>query len=129
VIGNDAAVKGPDEMQTRPGETDRGSAWGCASSGGDYHVITLDLAAPMRTRLVRIGNSRGVRIPKLLLEQAGLEDEVELRVVEHGIVIESVRAPRAGWEEAARLVRERGEDGLLDEPTPTRFDETEWEWR
>jgi antitoxin MazE len=83
----------------------------------------------MRTRLVRIGNSRGVRIPKLLLEQAGLEDEVELRVVEHGIVIESVRAPRAGWEEAARLVRERGEDGLLDEPTPTRFDETEWEWR
>jgi len=83
----------------------------------------------MRTRLVRIGNSRGVRIPKLLLEQAGLEDEVELRVVEHGIVIESVRTPRAGWEEAARLVRERGEDGLLDEPTPTRFDETEWEWR
>ena len=82
----------------------------------------------MRTRLVRIGNSRGIRIPKLLIEQAGLEDEVELRVVEHGIVIESVRAPRAGWGEAARLVRERGEDGMLDEPTPTRFDETEWEW-
>lgn len=129
MIGNDAAVKGPDEMQAMPDGAGAESARDCAASGGDYHVITLDRTAPMRTRLVRIGNSRGVRIPKLLLEQAGLEDEVELRVVEHGIVIESVRAPRAGWREAARLIRERGEDGMLDEPTPTRFDETEWEWR
>jgi antitoxin MazE len=82
----------------------------------------------MKTRLVRIGNSRGVRIPKPLLEQAGLEDEVELRVVEDGIVIASAREPRAGWEEAARLIRERGEDGLLDAPTPTRFDSDEWQW-
>jgi antitoxin MazE len=82
----------------------------------------------MKTRLVRIGNSRGVRIPKPLLEQAGLEDEVELRVVEDGIVIASVREPRAGWEAAARLVRERGEDGLLDVPMPTRFDTAEWQW-
>ncbi len=83
----------------------------------------------MKTRLVRIGNSRGVRIPKPLLEQAGLEEEVQLRVVEDRIVIEAARAPRAGWEDAAKLVRERGEDGLLDPATPTRFDETEWEWR
>lgn len=82
----------------------------------------------MKTRLVRIGNSRGVRIPKPLLEQAGLEDEVELRVVEDGIVIASVREPRGDWETAARLVRERGEDGPLDVPTPTRFDTTEWQW-
>ena len=83
----------------------------------------------MKTRLIRIGNSRGVRIPKPLLEQAGLEDEVQLRVVEDGIVIEAARAPRAGWADAAKLVRERGEDGLLDPPTPTHFDETEWNWR
>lgn len=82
----------------------------------------------MKTRLVRIGNSRGVRIPKPLLEQVGLEDEVELRVVDNGIVIEAARAPRADWAEAAKLVHERGEDGLLDEPTPTRFDESEWAW-
>lgn len=129
MIGRAAGVERPRETQASADGTGAESVRGCAASSGDYHVITLDWAAPMRTRLVRIGNSRGVRIPKLLLEQAGLEDEVELRVVEHGIVIESVRAPRAGWEEAARLVRERGEDGLLDEPTPTRFDETEWEWR
>ena len=83
----------------------------------------------MKTRLVRIGNSRGLRIPKPLLDQVGLEDEVELRVVENGIVIKAAGAPRAGWGEAAKLAHERGEDGLLDRTTPTRFDETEWEWR
>lgn len=83
----------------------------------------------MKTRLVRIGNSRGVRIPKPLLEQVGLEDEVELRVVDNGIVIEAARASRADWAEAAKLLHERGEDGLLDEPTLTRFDESEWEWQ
>ena len=83
----------------------------------------------MKTRLVRIGNSRGIRIPKPLLDQAGLEDEVQLRVVKNGIVITAATSPRAGWAKAARRVRERGEDGLLDEPSPTQFDETEWEWR
>lgn len=83
----------------------------------------------MKTRLVRIGNSRGVRIPKPLLDQVGLEEEVELRLLQDGIVIKAAGTPRAGWAEAARLAHERGEDGLLDEPTPTQFDKTEWEWR
>ena len=43
----------------------------------------------MKTKIVRIGNSQGVRIPKPLLEQAGLEGEVELRITASGIVIES----------------------------------------
>jgi antitoxin MazE len=78
---------------------------------------------------VRIGNSRGVRIPKPLIEQVGLEDEVELRVVPDGLIIESARKPRANWAAAAKRLHQRGEDGLLDEATPTRFDETEWEWQ
>jgi antitoxin MazE len=82
----------------------------------------------MKTKLVRIGNSRGVRIPKPLLEQAGLENEVLLRVVEEGIVIEAADKPRAGWGEAARILHERREDGLLDDITATDFDETEWVW-
>jgi len=82
----------------------------------------------MKTKLVPIGNSRGVRIPKPLLEQAGLEDDVELRVVEGGIMVRSVGVRRAGWAEAAEKVRERGEDGLLDAPVPTDFDEAEWNW-
>lgn len=82
----------------------------------------------MKSKIVRIGNSRGVRIPKALLEEAGIDGEVELRVTEEGIVIEPASVTRDGWAEAARLIRERGEDGLLDPPTPTRFDESEWVW-
>ena len=81
----------------------------------------------MKTKIVRIGNSRGVRIPKPLLEHAGLEDEVELRLVESGIVIESVARPRAGWAKAAAQVVVRGE-GELVELMPTDFDESEWTW-
>ncbi|MFO7588191.1 MAG: AbrB/MazE/SpoVT family DNA-binding domain-containing protein [Gemmatimonadota bacterium] len=82
----------------------------------------------MKTRIVRIGNSRGVRIPKPLLEEAGLEDDVRLTLGPEGILISPAGAPRTGWAEAAELVRERGEDGLIDEIAPTRFDRTEWEW-
>ncbi len=82
----------------------------------------------MKTKLVRIGNSRGIRIPKPLLEEAGLDDEVTLTVTEQGLVIESAGNPRADWATAAELLHERGEDGLLDAPTSTSFEETEWEW-
>jgi antitoxin MazE len=82
----------------------------------------------MRSRLVRIGNSRGVRLPKPLIEEAGLTDEVELRVRGRAIVIARAIPTRSGWAEAARRMRERGEDDLLDEPTATRFDDEEWRW-
>jgi antitoxin MazE len=82
----------------------------------------------MKARLVRIGNSRGIRLPKPLIEEVGLEDEVELRVREGTIVISPVNGPRAGWDEAARAMHERDEDGLLATPVPTRFDEEEWQW-
>ena len=82
----------------------------------------------MKTRLVQIGNSRGVRLPKLIIEEAGLDDEVELQVREGAVIIRPLRAPRSGWEEAAQALRKNGGDVLLDPPTPTRFDEEEWEW-
>ncbi len=82
----------------------------------------------MKARIVRIGNSRGVRIPKPLLEEAGLEDEVQLTLGPDGILISPALAPRTGWAEAASRVRERGEAGLLDAPLATRFDESVWEW-
>jgi antitoxin MazE len=83
----------------------------------------------MKARLIRIGNSRGVRLPKPLIEEAGLQEEVEVQVRGNALVISSSNRPRAGWAEAARQLRERGEDRLLDEPTRTRFDEQEWRWR
>jgi antitoxin MazE len=82
----------------------------------------------MKARLIRIGNSRGVRLPRPLIEEAGLADEVDLVAREGEIVIRRVKSAREGWADAARLLRERGEDALLNAPAPTRFDESEWEW-
>ena len=82
----------------------------------------------MKARIVRIGNSRGVRLPKPLIEQAGLGEEVELRVEEGAIVIQATTSPRAGWAEAARRLVEAEGGGLLDDPTPTKFDAGEWHW-
>jgi antitoxin MazE len=82
----------------------------------------------MHTRLIRVGNSRGIRLPKPLIEEAGLTDEVELRVRNGAIVITPASRPRSGWGEAAQRLRNRNEDRLLDPPTSTRFDDEEWEW-
>lgn len=82
----------------------------------------------MKARLVQIGNSRGIRLPKVLIEQAGLADEVELRLHAGTITIRSAAGARAGWADAAKLMHERGDDRLLDPPTPTHFDEDEWAW-
>ena len=82
-----------------------------------------------RTRIVRIGNSRGIRVPKVLLEQAQLHDEVEL-LAEHGrLVVRPAHGPRAGWAAAAKAMHARGDDQLLDAPTRSRFDERDWQWR
>lgn len=83
----------------------------------------------IKARIIRIGNSRGIRVPKVLLDQARLPDEVELRAEPGRLVVEAVRRPRAGWAEAAKAMRERGDDVLLDEPAATRFDQHEWQWR
>ena len=84
----------------------------------------------MRTRIVRIGNSQGIRIPKLLLERSNLADEVELEAEEDRIIIRSTRQPRHGWENAFRAMAKSGDDLLLDgnEHAQARWDESEWQW-
>lgn len=79
----------------------------------------------VRAKLVKIGNSRGLRLAKPLLEQAGLSDEVEIQAAPGVLTIRPVAAPRAGWAEAAVAAPP---EGLLDEPTGTRFDDGEWHW-
>ena len=82
----------------------------------------------MKTRLVRIGNSRGVRLPKPLITEAGLSEEVELRVQEGAILIVRAVPPRTGWAEAARELHGRDEDMPVDPVPSTRFDKREWKW-
>jgi antitoxin MazE len=84
----------------------------------------------MRARIVRIGNSRGIRIPKALLEEAGLNDEVDLKVQDGTLVIAPVDRPRQGWDEAFAAMALAGDDDLLDAAmTTSEFDEESWEWR
>lgn len=82
----------------------------------------------VKTKIVRIGNSRGVRIPKPFIEEARLGEEVQLRIVASGVLIERSAPPRAGWAEAAARLRDHRDDRLLDEPLPTDFDQSEWIW-
>jgi antitoxin MazE len=99
------------------------------SWGLDY-FIAGNYIVVMRARIVRIGNSQGIRIPKLILEQTSLKDEVELRVQDHEIVITRAQKPRAGWETVFRQIAKSGSDQLLDAPllSSTRWDKEEWEW-
>ena len=84
----------------------------------------------MRASIVRIGNSQGIRIPKVVLEQTQLRGEVELEVKNHQIVISHVRNPREDWEGQFKLMAEKGDDKLLDGDLVglSSWDDEEWEW-
>jgi antitoxin MazE len=83
----------------------------------------------MKTQIVTIGNSQGVRIPKILLEQSKLSGEVELEVRGESIVILPTRKPRENWDEAFRqALAEAVEEEELSGEVLNDFDEEEWEW-
>jgi len=85
----------------------------------------------MRTRIVKIGNSLGVRIPKVLLEQSKLAEEVEIEAFDRQIVIRAIREPRDNWDAAFQAMAQNGDDKLLDaEETHnlSSWDDTEWQW-
>ncbi|HEX9079459.1 MAG TPA: AbrB/MazE/SpoVT family DNA-binding domain-containing protein [Desulfuromonadaceae bacterium] len=84
----------------------------------------------MRTNIIRIGNSQGIRIPKVLLEQSHLGAEVDLEVEDEKIIIRSASRPRQGWEEKFRLMAESGDDTLIDGDVAvdTEWDKDEWQW-
>jgi len=83
-----------------------------------------------RTRIVKVGNSQGIRIPKIVLEQLNMGEEVELAIQQNQLVIRPLRHQRYGWEEQFRLMAEHGDDQLLDKEVAslTKWDVDEWEW-
>jgi antitoxin MazE len=82
----------------------------------------------VRSKVIKIGNSRGIRIPRAMLEQAGLTDEVEMKIEGNKLIIAAARHPRHGWEAHFADMAEQGDDRLLDETPPTQWDEEEWTW-
>ena len=84
----------------------------------------------MRANIIRIGNSQGIRIPKILLEQSHLGTEVDLEVEDEKIVIRSASRPRQDWSEKFRLMTEIGDDKMTDDDSTvqTEWDKDEWQW-
>ncbi|MCI5127425.1 MAG: AbrB/MazE/SpoVT family DNA-binding domain-containing protein [Candidatus Electrothrix sp. AUS3] len=83
----------------------------------------------MRTRVIKIGNSQGLRIPKPILEQTGIMDDVEIEVEKNQIIIRPVKNAREGWDAAFKKMSEQGDDELLlFDNIANAWDEDEWQW-
>ena len=85
---------------------------------------------PIKVKIIRIGNSKGIRLSKSLIEQYNMKDEVLLETKKDAIVIRPVENPRAGWEKSFEKMRLKGDDVLLDEgiELELEWDEEEWQW-
>jgi antitoxin MazE len=85
----------------------------------------------MTAKLIRIGNSRGIRIPKALIEQAELGDDLQISVRGKRLIIQSAKKRRGDWNRRFReAIRQAGRDkpSIEWQTTPNRFDEEEWTW-
>ena len=85
----------------------------------------------MKTKLIRIGNSQGVRIPKPLIEESGLSGEIEMILRDNEIILRSAEQSRKNWDTAFEEMSKDGDDELLDREDieqPSEWDETEWTW-
>jgi len=83
----------------------------------------------MRARVIKIGNSQGLRIPKPILEQTGIMDDVEIQVEKNQIIIRPVKNVREGWDAAFKRMGELGDDEpIIDENISHSWDEEEWQW-
>jgi antitoxin MazE len=85
----------------------------------------------MKTKVIKIGNSRGVRIPKSLIDQIGLKTEVELEIDHGQIIIKPISRSRDSWEMAFQKMAKNKDDILLDKDSllsQSKWDKEEWEW-
>lgn len=87
------------------------------------------MSAVIRTRLVKIGNSQGVRIPKIVLEQLKLTDTIELEIQDNQLVVRPSKVVRADWAAQFQQMAAQSDDQLLEGATlSTEWEENEWQW-
>jgi antitoxin MazE len=85
----------------------------------------------MKTKVIKIGNSKGVRIPRHILEQSGLKNEVEIEVKNNSIILKPTIRARKDWEIVFQEMAKNNDDILLDKESLealTSWDKEEWEW-
>jgi antitoxin MazE len=68
----------------------------------------------MKVRVISIGNSKGIRLPKMMFKEFEIEGEVDLSMENEKIIIRPLGSkPRKGWDRAFGLMHERGDDAFL----------------
>jgi antitoxin MazE len=82
----------------------------------------------MRSQIIQIGNSQGIRLPKVLLEESRIQGDVELELHPDGILIRNAQKPRASWDEAFKNMAENEDDESAEDAASTSFDKKEWQW-
>ncbi len=88
-----------------------------------------DFTRIIKSKIVRIGNSQGIRIPHMLIQQLNLSNEVEMSVQDDQLVIRAARQARQSWEE--RFAHAGAQEKLLTDdvsPMLSEWDGTEWAW-
>jgi len=82
----------------------------------------------MKAQIIQIGNSQGIRIPKMMLEESGISGEVELEVQPEGILIRNISKPRSTWNAIFKSLEDSDEDSPLEPNSATVFEKKEWQW-
>lgn len=82
----------------------------------------------MRTKLIKIGNSKGVRLSRTLIEQYDLKENIVLEPTDNGILISSGKASRLGWEEQFKTAAKKSDKTNPWQHISNKFDEEEWTW-
>jgi antitoxin MazE len=83
----------------------------------------------MRIDIVQIGNSKGIRLPKSVLDICHFEDAVDLEIKQGMVILHSLqKKPRKDWDKVFKQMAIACDDRLLDQPYPTEWDESEWKW-
>ncbi len=83
----------------------------------------------LKAKVVKIGNSKGIRLPKVLMEQYDITDEVELEPRDDALIIKPVKTARKGWDTAFREMHHNEDDiELIDDDVQTEWEKSEWEW-
>ena len=82
----------------------------------------------MKTMLIAIGNSRGIRIPKAILEQCHFKKELDLNVEGDSIILRPLKSkPRQHWGEAFKMMHQKGDDKLIIDDG-VDINSKDWEW-
>lgn len=83
----------------------------------------------MKIKLINIGNSKGLRLPKALIQQYNISDDLQIELKEDGILLKPITRLRSGWsEQFEKAVKLNEPQEKKWNEAPNRFDKEEWTW-